>query len=434
MEYSGQRITIMGLGRFGGGVAVARWMAERGAVLTVTDSAGADSLVESLAAIESLPLAALHLDGHREDDFRWADIVVVNPAVRPTHPMLEVARESGARLTSEVECFLRACPARVIGVTGSNGKSTTSAMLAAILREAGRRVWLGGNIGHSLLGDLKQMGPDDRVVMELSSAQLHYLSVDTPMPRGAVVTNFSPNHLDWHGDLASYQTAKQRLLTLQSSEGWAVLGVSLNQDPSWRDAVREEPVEPVADGDLPELIVPGRHNRQNAVLAATAAVAEGASMEAIRGALASFRGLPGRLERIAELAGRVVLNDTTSTTPASTAAALEAVDRPVWLLAGGNDKGLDLAVLASAAGSARGVGLFGVTARRIAQEITIQSPNCAVAVRETLGDALLWCWERSNPGDVILLSPGCASTDQFQSFVQRGAVFKSLIDELKSRG
>ena len=149
MNLSGQRVTIMGLGRHGGGVAAARYMAERGAAVTVTDKAERQTLGESLERLTDLPIARFELGGHREVDFRRAEVVVVNPAVRPDDWFLKLARQSGATITTEIELFLNACPATVVGVTGSNGKSTTVAMTAEILQADGRRAWLGGNIGRS---------------------------------------------------------------------------------------------------------------------------------------------------------------------------------------------------------------------------------------------------------------------------------------------
>ena len=172
MQYRGQRATVMGLGHFGGGAAAARWLAGQGAIVTVTDLADEKTLAAGAGKSRRVPIAAFHLGGHREEDFRQADLVVVNPAVRPGNPWLAIARENGVRLTTEIDLFLEACPAASIGVTGSNGKSTTAAMIAAILQAGGRRTWLGGNIGGSLLDHLDEIGPDDGVVLELSSFQL----------------------------------------------------------------------------------------------------------------------------------------------------------------------------------------------------------------------------------------------------------------------
>ena len=286
----------MGLGRHGGGLAAARYLAEQGAVVTVTDLADAAALAESLSALADVPIAQFHLGGHRETDFIFPDLIVVNPAVRPDSPWV-AARAASAQITSEIELFLAACPAPVIGVTGTAGKSTTASMIAAIIRAAGRPVWLGGNIGRSLLGELPRIGPDDRVVLELSSFQLHWLSEAARWPRWGVLTNFAPNHLDWHGSVERYRAAKQRLLD------------HAEDCPSWDDC------------DLPPLSVPGRHNRANAALAAGAACAAGADRAAVERGLADFAALPHRLEFAAEIAGRTFYDDSKATTPEAAIAA-----------------------------------------------------------------------------------------------------------------
>ncbi|MCP3993033.1 MAG: UDP-N-acetylmuramoyl-L-alanine--D-glutamate ligase, partial [Actinomycetia bacterium] len=167
MDFLGRRVTIMGLGHFGGGVGAARWLAQEGARVTVTDLADDRALACSLDALADAFIAGFHLGGHREEDFRNTDLLVVNPAVRPDNPFLRIARESGVKVTSEIGLFMERCPAPIVGVTGSNGKSTTAAMTSQILQRAGFRTWLGGNIGESLLGRLGEIAPDDRVVLEL---------------------------------------------------------------------------------------------------------------------------------------------------------------------------------------------------------------------------------------------------------------------------
>ena len=185
MDYRGRRATIMGLGHFGGGAAAARWLARQGAIVTVTDLADENALADSLPLLADVPIAAVHLGGHREEDFRDADLVVVNPAVRPDSPWLHLARQSGAGSATELELFIENCPAPIIGVTGSNGKSTTAAMIASILKAAGRRTFLGGNIGGSLLDQLPQIGRDDWVVLEISSFQLwHFTPAATNAAHG----------------------------------------------------------------------------------------------------------------------------------------------------------------------------------------------------------------------------------------------------------
>jgi len=424
----------MGLGHFGGGVSAARWLARRGAQVTVTDLADEEVLADSLAALADTSIARVHLGGHCQADFRRADLVVVNPAVRPDSPWLAIARDSGARLTSEIELFLEACPAGIIGVTGSNGKSTTAAMTAAILKADRRTTWLGGNIGTSLLDKLDEIREDHWVVLELSSFQLSHLSRGVRMPEVAVVTNCSPNHLDWHGSYAHYKAAKQRILTGQKSDDLAVLGTPDPEARSWSHLVRGRRLSPVPEAEIPPLSVPGAYNRTNAVCAAAAARGVGCTPEAVREGLASFAGLPHRLELVGVIAGRRLYDDSSSTTPEATIAALDASDGPTWLLAGGSDKGIDFGRLArTLVRHARGAALYGSVRRQLHRRIVALVPDFPCTTVETMDEALCWCWERSRPGDCIVLSPASASHDQFLNFQQRGERFIELVRALGGR-
>ncbi len=422
----------MGLGCFGGGVAAARWLARQGAVVTVTDLADEHTLADSLAALAGEPIAAFHLGEHPENDFRRVDLVVVNPAVRPGSPLLEIARDSSAQLSSEIELFMEASPAPIIGVTGSNGKSTTAAMIAAILKADGRKTWLGGNLGGSLLDRLDRIGPDDWVVLELSSFQLWHLGCEAPLPQIAVVTSCSPNHLDWHPSYEHYVAAKQRILTGQTPDGLAVLNTHDAQFGTWGRLVQGRQLPLAAKGDIPELAVPGEHNRLGAALAATAATGAGCGQEAIMRGLASFRGLPQRLEQFAVVDGRRFYNDSAATTPESTVAALESLDEPVWLLAGGGDKGCDFEGLTGAlAENARGAAFFGEICGVLQSWATVRIQAFDCTTTDTMTEALDWCWTRSRSGDAILLSPACPSTDQFRDFRQRGEKFVELVRALE---
>jgi UDP-N-acetylmuramoylalanine--D-glutamate ligase len=432
MEWQGRRVTIMGLGHFGGGLAAARWLARQGAEVTVTDLADEAVLARSLGALSDVPIARFCLADHREADFRRADAVVVNPAVRPDDPFLQTARAAGARLTSEIELFLEACPAPVIGVTGSNGKSTTAAMTVAILEADGRTAWLGGNIGSSLLEQVDEIGPDDCVVLELSSFQLHHLSANVPMPQVAVVTNCLPNHLDWHGSYDLYRTAKQRILAGQRAGDLAVLNTSDPEVCTWAGLVRGRQIPLIPPDEIPILAVPGEHNRIDAACAASAAMAAGCTREAVRRALESFCGLSHRLESIAVVEGRWFYDDSSSTTPDSTIAALEALEAPPWLLAGGRDKGLDFGRLAAAiVRRSRGAAFYGSVRQELCRQVLACMPGFACTPVETLGEALRWCWLRSGSGECIVLSPACSSHDQFQNYQVRGERFVELVHALR---
>jgi UDP-N-acetylmuramoylalanine--D-glutamate ligase len=432
MELHGLRVTIMGLGHHGGGVAAARFCAQAGAMVTVTDLADEQSLAKSLNQLCDVPIANFTLCEHREKDFREADIVIVNPAVRPDHHFVEIARMAGAKISSEIELFLDACPAMVIGVTGTVGKSTTAAMLAAILQTAGSRTWLGGNIGHSLLADLPQMQPDDIVVLELSSFQLHWLSDETKWPRGAIVTNCSPNHLDWHGRWEDYVGAKQRLLTHLTIDGIAVVNSEDVEVACWRKLCGGASSRPRRVENLPPLRVPGDHNRQNAACAARMAKELGVDDAIAVQALAEVKGLPHRLCFVAEIAGRRFYNDSKSTSPAATIAALNTMDRPTWLLLGGADAKADFTDLAQAVvHTANASAVFGAVADKIQTALHAQVPNFRSSRATNLLEALAWCVAQSAPGDTILLSPACPSTDQFRDFAHRGEEFERLVAEMR---
>jgi UDP-N-acetylmuramoylalanine--D-glutamate ligase len=424
----------MGLGRHGGGAAAARYLAEQGARVAVTDLADATALAEPVAGLSDAGIEEFHLGGHREADFRSADYVVVNPAVKPDNRWIELARQSGATITSEIELFLNACPAPVIGVTGTSGKSTTAAMTAAILSANPlRRVWLGGNIGVSLLPDLDRIGPDDRVVLELSSFQLFWLSEKTRWPSIAIVTNLSPNHLDWHGTMQHYVEAKKRLTGHVDSDGIVVFDEADPNMQTWMGLSAGRFMPPLIDDQIPSLVVPGQHNRRNAGFAAAAALAAGADLEALRRGLADFAGLPHRLTTVAVVAGRIFINDSKSTTPAATLAALDAVRQPIWLLLGGADKGIDLRPLVAAVGQrVSGAALFGAVGDALDSLLNAVAPQLPRVCTDTLDEALAWCWARSRPGDAILLSPACSSLDQFRDFTERGGRFADWAAALAS--
>ena len=421
----------MGLGQFGGGAAAARWLTTQGARVTVTDLAEDRELAQALESLASCNIAAIHLGGHCEADFREADLLVVNPAVRPTNPWLGIARQNGVPLTTEIDLFLQNCPAATIGVTGSNGKSTTASMIAAIFQNDGRRTWLGGNIGDSLLESLYEIRPEDSVVLELSSFQLTYIRPETRAPHIGVITSFSPNHLDWHANMDEYAAAKRILFQRQLPDDVAVINTHDRRLASWTSDLCGRLLPLVRDDELPRLSIPGWHNRMNAACAATAALATGCSRAAINCGLQGFRGLPQRMELVAEVGGRTFYNDSTSTTPESTIAALDSLDRPMFLLAGGHDKGFDFTEMVEAIGRLSvGAALFGEVGTKLYERLKASHVDTVAIAVSTLDEALHWCCEMARPGDAIVLSPGCSSHDQFRNFRERGERFAELVYRL----
>lgn len=454
-DYAGRRVTVFGLGSFGGGVGAVRFLAARGAILTVTDRRAPEQLQESLEQLRDVAVTCWRLGEHVEADFTTADLVVVNPAIRRDHPLLQACHARGIPLTSEMNLFWQHNPAPVIAVSGSNGKSTTTALLHAMLQAGPRRCWLGGNLGRSLLPNVDAISTNDLVVLELSSFQLADLNRLQVSPHGAIITNFSPNHLDWHPTLDDYRSAKQTLLRWQTAADFAVLnacdddvstwatqgrrfvftdttsaqdGASLEEDVClWRDA-RQELRFPLTEW----LSLPGRHNVQNALAAAAAALALGTSLSAMETGVRHYVPLPHRLQFVGEVAGRRFYNDSLATTPESTLVALAAFSEPIVLLAGGYDKQVDLTAMATAiATHTKAVALLGQTAGTL-QCLISETPRCRTQISANHADfrsAFQAAVAISSPCDVVLLSPGCASYDWFRNFEDRGRQFTELVQQ-----
>jgi UDP-N-acetylmuramoylalanine--D-glutamate ligase len=446
-DWHNRRVTVMGLGRFGGGVGVTRWLAQRGARVTVTDLADETRLATSLAEIRELDVD-LHIGGHDERDFRDADVVVVNPAIPESSEWLARARNAGVPITTEINLFLERCPAPVIAVTGSVGKSTITAMIGHLLdacrdEDTDGRVWVGGNIGRSLLDALPRMAPRDVVVLELSSFQLQRTPTIGFRPHVAVITNITPNHLDWHGDFAAYRDAKLNIVRYMDPRAdhvivqdeaalqAAVQAARPDLASIWRFGLHDGVATITRpDGahrhvrDL-QLDVPGAHNRQNAAAALAVAEVLGVDSDDAVAALARFEALPHRLQRVGEFAGVTYYDDSKSTTPEAAITALDAMTQPVHIILGGYDKGSDLTPLARAV----------ATRARFAAGIGTTGPRLVDAIRDAgghaedcgeLSRAVSACQQRAQPGDAILLSPACASWDQFVDYRHRGAIFGQL--------
>jgi UDP-N-acetylmuramoylalanine--D-glutamate ligase len=458
-DFRGKRVTVMGLGTFGGGIGAVQYLSGHGAVVTVTDLKPAGDLAAALETVAGIGNVTLHLGGHTEQDFRDADLVVASPAVPRDSRYLHVARDAGVPVTSEMNLFWERNRGKTICVTGSNGKSTTSAMIHSLLTAGGKqRAWLGGNIGKSLLPAAEQIGPDDWVVLELSSFQLEDLAPLEPNPQVAVVTNFSPNHLDRHGTVEAYREAKQNIIRWQTADRFAVLNQNDPDVLGWPTRARKiwfgredegrqgmfavgfdtykrqslfrfgtrEQVLPLGKW----LALPGVHNFQNALAAASAALVLGYGPAEIEMGLTKFAGLAHRLQLVTETAGRKFYNDSKATTPEAALLALEAFRAPVVLLAGGYDKGVDLAGLAHgiAARQVKAVALLGQTGERLKELLREADPHGKIPAKGhvTFEAAFLWAAAQSAPGDIVLLSPGCASYDWFPNYEARGDEFTRL--------
>jgi len=451
-DLAGRMVLVMGLGRFGGGVDVVRFAAGRGARVVVTDLADRDQLCDSVAQIVSLPDVELHLGGHDPEDFGQADVVVANPAVSADNKFLRLAHSRNRFVTSRMNIFFELCPASIIGITGANGKSTTTALTAHLLRSSrGKRyekVWLGGNIGNEpLLTVVDQIKPDDLVVLELSSFQLEQLARIEKAPKVAVLTNLTPNHLDRYGTFESYCAAKENIFRFQPLDrdcpAVSIFNGSDEIAAEWFDKYKDAGrvcIKFSAD-DVSEEIrgcftLPGRANLSNLAAASAVAGHFGVGRGEMSVALPQFKALPHRLEFVAEMNGIRWYNDSKATTPESAIAALDAFEQPAIVIAGGYDKRVSLAAFGEKiANKAKAAILLGQTAGKIAGAV-MSSPRPGAGPRiETVGslaEAVHLAGQMAVAGDLVLLSPACASYDMFENFEQRGEQFCRLVWAISS--
>lgn len=417
----------MGLGRFGGGLGVTRYLLREGACVILNDLSSAEVLSGPLAQIGRHEHLSVELGHHDPELLNGIDMLVVNPAVpKPwDHPMIQAAVAKGIRVTTEIEIAYRQLdPAQLIAVTGSAGKSTTSAMTHHALQELGIPTILGGNIGGSLLYRLDEITPESTIVLELSSAMLYWLwgrNHADPVPHPAVscVTSYSSNHLDWHANESHYLDSKRKILHPDKTSVFPehLLDWTVGKSIIVKEA---ESVFGCA--------VPGAHNAMNAALASACVRAIHPELDdsLIHDAVRSFPGLPHRLHRSFECEGVTYFDDSKSTTPQATLLAVESLksivqDDAIHLIAGGYDKGSDLSLISNLAPRLAGLYCIGATAQSIASRASSNTYLC-----DTIEIAMERIHSRISKGDLVLLSPGCASWDQFENYEQRGARFTEL--------
>jgi len=474
-SFADKKVLVMGLGRFGGGVDVAEFAAGAGAKVTITDLAPAEQLNDALSKLAGFGSMEFHLGSHDPTDFERAEIVVANPAVPSDNEYLELARRAGRLVTSQVNIFFELCPAQMIGITGANGKSTTAALTAHLLENTTsdmrnttyEKVWLSGNIGNRpLLTTLDEIGPDDLVVLELSSFQLEQLAEIRKAPKVALLTNLTPNHLDRHGTFADYCAAKENIFKFQQldekSPAVSIFNAEDEIGAEWYEKYQKDSGRicvRFSAGDVSEEIrsvypLPGRANRSNLAAAIAIARAFGVDDEQIETCLPRFKALPHGLEFVAEVNGVRWYNDSIATTPQSAIAALEAFDEPVIIIAGGYDKKLPFDELgARIAGKAKAAVLIGQTAQKIVDAISntamslrakrsnLKPHNTQRAMRDvrvsrvrSFAEAVETAHRVAESGDVVLLSPACASYDMFDNFQQRGSEFVKLVRDISNLG
>ena len=430
-SFNNTKVLVMGLGRFGGGLGITRYLLRMGAHVTLNDRSTKDELRAPLEELGEHPNLTIALGHHDTDLLNDIDVLVVNPAVpRPwENEFISAASEKGLRITTEIEIAYRQLnPSNIIGITGSAGKSTTSAMTHHILRTLNLPSVLGGNIGGSLLDQLDQITEDTTVVLELSSAMLYWLwGRDTKHkpdhPAVACVTSYSPNHLDWHHDEAHYLASKKCIINTNSR---VVLPESLKH---WaNDATRI-----ISETDaVPGCAVPGQHNAMNAALAIACVQARHPDIPNVQlaDAVRTFPGLPHRLHRCFEHQGVIYFDDSKSTTPQATLLAVDSLEsiasrQRIHLIVGGYDKGSDLTPIAKLAPDLAGLYCIGTTAPSI-----VAAAGTHAYHAQTLERAMDEIHTHLSTGDLVLLSPGCASWDQFENYEHRGNRFVQLAKSL----
>lgn len=450
MSYAGKKVGVIGLAV--SNTPLIKYLIQAGAQVTVFDRKSADQLRDYLRQLEGLDIR-YHLGESYLARIRGYDILFLTPGIKKNLSQLEQARSEGTVFSSEMEVFLQNTPGRVIGITGSSGKTTTTTLIGKMAAADFEDTFVGGNIGRSLLGDLPKMTAASRIILELSSFQLQLLKPRLAM---AIITNITPNHLDVHASMDEYIDAKSNILLYQTSEGIAVLnydnpvtrGLSglvkgkcyyfsvsrILEEGAFLDGSRlilklAGRTEVIADRS--ELKLPGAHNVENVLTAALAARLTGVTPATIRKVAVSFTGVPHRLELVGEIRGVKYYNDSIATTPDRAIAGLKAVDAPIILIAGGYDKRLPFEQLAvEIVKRCQYLIVLGVTASQITQAVRELQTDFPVIAVADLEQAVTEAAALARAGDAVLLSPACASYDMFSNFQERGDGFKTLVRQL----
>jgi UDP-N-acetylmuramoylalanine--D-glutamate ligase len=444
MEVKDKRVLVVGLGK--SGVASALFLESRGARVTVSDAKSEDQLPNEIPALLDRGIT-VETGKHGERTFRDQDLIVVSPGVPSDVAPLQQARRLGIPVIGEIELTARFLQGNVVAITGSNGKTTTTTLTGEIIASGGHKTLVGGNIGTPAITFVDQSSPDTWVVLEISSFQLE--SIQSFHPHIAAILNVTPDHLDRHGSMESYIAAKARIFENQTANDFAVLNsdnkttLSLAQGlkPQVLSFSRQRAVQRgayVRDGaifyrdaeeieimPLSEIALKGAHNVENVLAAVAIAMAAKVEPAAIRRAVKDFRAVEHRLEYVATLRGVQYYNDSKATNVDATIKALQAFPANIHLILGGKDKGSDYSVLkALIVERVKSVYTIGAAAAKIESQIGNSAP---VISAQTLESAVAKAADRAVDGDIVLLSPACASYDQFPDYEHRGRAFKELV-------
>jgi UDP-N-acetylmuramoylalanine--D-glutamate ligase len=454
------KAAIIGIGKTG--LATAAFLAKKGVRVAVTDEKPLAQWGEGLIFLENLP-TEITVAPYSAEILADVDLVVPSPGIYPANPILVEAVRRGIPVLSELELAFRFLETPMIAITGTNGKTTTTSLIGAILRKAGKKVFVGGNIGEPLIGYTDGPQDADWAVIEVSSFQLQWTAEFHP--RIALLLNVTPDHIDYHGDLASYREVKERIFARQSAGDLAILNGSEDESVSLgrrltaqteffhggsNFAGNKAPDKPGSlpcgmfrDGDilvhvppggereeypLDMIRLPGKHNLENVMAAIMATRGCGCPPAEIIKAIAEFRGLPHRIEYVAEKNGVSFYDDSKGTNVGAVVRAIESFSEPLILLLGGRDKEGDFETLIPPIRKmVKETILFGEAREKINGLI---GKAVKTAMRSTLKEALHTAFEHASPGDVVLLSPGCASFDEFKNYKERGDRFREWVKQL----
>ena len=449
MELNNKRVLVVGLGK--SGLAAARFLKARGARVTVSDARPAMLIAELPMLLDEGYM--VEAGSHGLLTFRRQDLIVVSPGVPMSTPELKQVRAMGMHIIGELELGAQFLQGEVIGITGSNGKTTTTTLMGEILKASGRTTLVGGNIGRPVTELAEESLPDSWSVLEVSSFQLE--TVETFKPRIAMVLNITPDHLDRHGSFENYAAAKARITEFQTADDFLVLnaedvktqmvaaktkaqiywfstkrqikqGAFVHGESIFfiaKEGAKPEPVMPVA-----EIPLAGAHNVENVLAAVCAARLAGVESGVIRAAVAAFKAVEHRLEFVREVEGVRYYNDSKATNVDATVKAVEAFEGGVWLILGGKDKNSDYATMSALLRErVKGVLTIGSAAEKIERQL---AGVVKIERADTLERAVALAHEAADAGDVVLLAPACASFDQFENYEHRGRVFKELVQTL----
>jgi len=441
-----KKVAVVGIGI--SNIPLISMLVKLDAIVTAFDQKEFDELDEEAKVLKDLNIEFI-LGKDYLNYLKGFDVIFKTPSMRIDSEELVNAKREGAYITSEMEEFIKYCPCKIIGVTGSDGKTTTTSLIYELLKKQGYKTFVGGNIGNPLLPRINEMSKDDRVVLELSSFQLMTIHES---PQVAIVTNISPNHLDIHKDMKEYIQAKKNIFKYQTSKDLLVLNADNEITRGFIDEARGRPLvyrrvltfskkDRYADGYIydgtiymfgmilisaDEVLIKGDYNLEN-LIAACLAVYNDVTIENTRYVARTFKGIPHRNEFIREKSGVKYYNNSIASSPTRTVAALSAFDGNVVLILGGHDKKISFEPLLEGMGKVKAAILFGETKYMIKEVLQDKVP---LYIEDTLEDVVRRASEISRDGDVVLLAPACSSFDMFKNFEVRGDKFRELVMKL----